>query len=576
MEKTGTEFLNRLYKDMHMSDVVMHTASPSDKPSDKIEKYLNRLERVHTKAKNHSTDVGIRLLKKFYYDHYVIKPENISNKYWQFLDSQYFNQRGVHMTEEEKFQHIQTIISDQKKSLDKWIDYLSSEDTRFYPTWAKYWAFQGMLNIGAYDNKNDVYKKRDKSTVAPFVDLNQEALAKVIDMVVQSVNQEQVEEVFQKLVENGNFRKLYTLLLSQGKAKVMSNTSTSGVWKKYEMGSDYHPLWESLQGKNTGWCTAGANTCKTQIAGGDFYVYYTFDEKGEATNPRLAIRMDGKDRIGEIRGIAKNQNIEPNFEEIVEEKIKDFPDRDKYKKRLHDTKMLTAVYKKYQNHEMFTKDDLLFIYGNVEGCGWQNDPRLNELRDVAFTNASDEMKSDYDVVRATVQQNGIILQYAGREMKSNLEIVMAAVQQNGIALQYASEEMKSNPAIVMAAVKQNYNAWEYATDEVKKDSEVVMTAIQSFNNLVNEYKKDHQINFNDLNNAIEDFGTPLRSTSAELRKNPEFMLEAVKVCEYVMIDADPRLKHDKQFILKEIQANQKVYLGEELKNDIDIKYSITQ
>ena len=156
MEKTGTEFLNRLYKDMHMSDVVMHTASPSDKPSDKIEKYLNRLERVHTKAKNHSTDVGIRLLKKFYYDHYVIKPENISNKYWQFLDSQYFNQRGVHMTEEEKFQHIQTIISDQKKSLDKWIDYLSSEDTRFYPTWAKYWAFQGMLNIGAYDNKNDI------------------------------------------------------------------------------------------------------------------------------------------------------------------------------------------------------------------------------------------------------------------------------------------------------------------------------------------------------------------------------------------------------------------------------------
>ena len=976
MEKTGTEFLNRLYKDMHMSDVVMHTASPSDKPSDKIEKYLNRLERVHTKAKNHSTDVGIRLLKKFYYDHYVIKPENISNKYWQFLDSQYFNQRGVHMTEEEKFQHIQTIISDQKKSLDKWIDYLSSEDTRFYPTWAKYWAFQGMLNIGAYDNKNDVYKKRDKSTVAPFVDLNQEALAKVIDMVVQSVNQEQIEEVFQKLVENGNFRKLYTLLLSQGKAKVMSNTSTSGVWKKYEMGSDYHPLWESLQGKNTGWCTAGANTCKTQIAGGDFYVYYTFDEKGEATNPRLAIRMDGKDRIGEIRGIAKNQNIEPNFEEIVEEKIKDFPDRDKYKKRLHDTKMLTAVYKKYQNHEMFTKDDLLFIYGNVEGCGWQNDPRLNELRDVAFTNASDEMKSDYDVVRATVQQNGIILQYAGREMKSNLEIVMAAVQQNGIALQYASEEMKSNPeivmtavqqnyqalayaskelkdnpkivtvaiqqngsalasagmdvrnnpeiimiavqkngeslqyasdeiktnaaivmeavkqnynalqyasdemksnptivmeavkqsynalqyasgdlksnlafmleavqqngfalayaseelksnseivmasvqqnysalqyasdeiksnpeivmeavkqnynaleyasdaiksnptivmeavkqnynalqyasdamksnheiileavkqnyraleyagkelksnpeifleavkqnysalqyageelksnseffleavkqdyrtfeyageepknnsavvmevvkqdgyslvyasdamksnlaivkeavkqnynvfqyaseelrnnpeivieavkqdgftlqyagidvrnnpeiimiavqedgeslqyaseemksnpAIVMAAVKQNYNAWEYATDEVKKDSEVVMTAIQSFNNLVNEYKKDHQINFNDLNNAIEDFGTPLRSTSAELRKNPEFMLEAVKVCEYVMIDADPRLKHDKQFILKAIQANPNVYLGEEWKNDIDIKNAITQ
>ncbi len=48
------------------------------------------------------------------------------------------------------------------------------KDARFFPTWAKYWAFQGMLNIGAYDNKNEVYKRRDKSTVAPFVDLNQE------------------------------------------------------------------------------------------------------------------------------------------------------------------------------------------------------------------------------------------------------------------------------------------------------------------------------------------------------------------------------------------------------------------
>ena len=219
MEKSGTEFLHRLYKDMHMSDVVMHTASPSDKPSEKIEKYLDRLERVHEKAMNHPTNTGIRSLKKFYYDHYAIKPENISDKYWQFLDSQYFEQRGVHMTEEEKSQHIQTILMDQKTSLDKWIDYLSSEDARFYPTWAKYWAFQGMLKIGSYDNKNDVYKRRDKSTVAPFVDLNPEALAKVIDMVVQSVNQEQVEENFQQLVENGNFQKLYTLLLSRSKKK---------------------------------------------------------------------------------------------------------------------------------------------------------------------------------------------------------------------------------------------------------------------------------------------------------------------------------------------------------------------
>ena len=660
-----------------MSDVVMHTASPSDKPSEKIEKYLDRLERVHEKAMNHPTDTGIRSLKKFYYNHYVIQPENISDKYWQFLDSQYFEQYGIHLNERLKQQHIQTILTDQKTSLDKWIDYLSSNDARFFPTWAKYWAFQGMLNIGAYDNKNEVYKRRDKSTVAPFVDLNQEVLAKVIDMIVQSVNQEQVEENFQQLVENGNFQKIYTLLLKQHKEKIMFNANTAGVWKKYDMGSDYHPLWESLQGKNTGWCTAGADTCKKQLAGGDFYVYYTYDEKGEATNPRLAIRMDGKNQIGEIRGIAQDQNIEPNFEEIVEEKIQDFADRDKYKKRLHDTKMLTTMYKKYQNHELLTKDDLLFIYGSVEGCGWHNDPRLNELREVALKTASGELKNNPEVVMAAVRQNyhaleyaseelksnpefmlevvkqnglaleyaseelksdskivmaavkqyhqalqyasdeiksnfefvkkvvnlnglalrfasdelknnpeivmlavtksyGIALQYASKNLKNNPEIVMAALKPNGAAFAFASEELKSNPEFVMTAVQQNYSVLEYAGAEVKNNPAVVMTAIQSFNNLVDEYRKDSQTDFNQLRNEIEDCGTPLRCASDELRKNPEFMLEAIKACEYVMIDADPTLKQDKKFVLKAIQVNPNVYLGEEWKDDVDIRNAIVQ
>ncbi len=33
------------------------------------------------------------------------------------------------------------------------------------------------------------------------------------------------------------------------------------------------------------------------------------------------------------------------------------------------------------------------------------------------------------------------------------------------------------------------------------------------------------------------------------------MLEAIKACEYVMIDADPTLKQDKQFVLQAIQTN---------------------
>ena len=48
--------------------------------------------------------------------------------------------------------------------------------------------------------------------------------------------------------------------------------------------------------------------------------------------------------IGEIRGIAKDQNLEPEMEKVVEEKIKKFPDKDKYYKKVNDMKLLTNIY----------------------------------------------------------------------------------------------------------------------------------------------------------------------------------------------------------------------------------------
>ena len=65
------KILNKLYKDMHMSGIVMNTAEKSDTPSGKIDRYLNRLEGIHdiARANEHKMD----LLKRFYYDKYVIK-----------------------------------------------------------------------------------------------------------------------------------------------------------------------------------------------------------------------------------------------------------------------------------------------------------------------------------------------------------------------------------------------------------------------------------------------------------------------------------------------------------------------
>ena len=258
-----------------------------------------------------------------------------------------------------------------------------SEDAKVYPFWAKYWAFQGMLKLGTYDKAKGIFNKRDKNTISPFVDLNREALAMSIDLMIKILNKEEIDDKeLENLVKTGSFQKIYTHILT----KVLNNNKNIikrniGEWVKYNQGSDHLPLVKSLEGYNTGWCTAGECTAKNQLKNGDFYVYYTLDENDEYKVPRVAIRMEyGK--IGEIRGIAKDQNLESEMEEVVKEKIKDFPDKEEYYRKVNDMKLLTHIYKKHNENKELTKEELRFLYEideNIMGFGYGHDPRIKEI-----------------------------------------------------------------------------------------------------------------------------------------------------------------------------------------------------
>lgn len=99
---------------------------------------------------------------------------------------------------------------------------------------------------------------------------------------------------------------------------------------------------------------------------------------GECVVPRLAIRMDGTHQIGEIRGVAKNQNIENHLEEVLEQKLEEFSDKEHYQRRIQDAKMLTEIYKK----EDLTKEEIRFLYETdraIEQFGYQEDPRIKKI-----------------------------------------------------------------------------------------------------------------------------------------------------------------------------------------------------
>ena len=379
----GEKFLDKVYKDLHLSEIVMHTANKSDDKYQKIEKYMQRLEDVTKKACEHDK---INLIKKYYYKKYVIKEQNVPESYFKKQEKIALDRGYGHVKYDEKTkkQEIEHIINEQKKSLDMWLDYLFSKDTDMYPTWFKYYVFQGMLKLGYLDKEKNSYTKRTESTVKPFIELNREALSIIYSELIKVLNKENiVDKKLNELINNGSFSKLYSYaVLKLDSVKDDGFKSDDGIWKKYNKGSNPEILFNDINGKGTGWCTAGGiKTASNHINGGDFHVYYTKDREGNYTKPRIAIRMEGN-QIAEIRGISENQNIEANMEKVVDKKLEEFPDRDKYKKKVKDMEMLTYIYTKHENKGELTKTDLRFLYeidDKITGFGYARDPRIEEL-----------------------------------------------------------------------------------------------------------------------------------------------------------------------------------------------------
>ena len=389
MNKEEIKFIDRLYRDLYLSDSVEKHTKSKDKYK-RLNEYITYLEEIHNGMISHN---HIDTLKKMYYDKYVIKEEDIPNSYYKH-EQEIALERGyghIEIGSIEKEELNKVIINDQKKSLNNWLDYFLNEDSNYIPFWAKYWAFQGMLKLGNFDKEKGKYSKRTKHTISKFADLNREALALSIDTLLKYLDKKTInDKELEQLIKTGSFQSIYTYTTN----KLLSNSQNIvkrnyGKWIKYNKGrlEDAKKLAESLQGYNTGWCTAGESTAISQVCGGDnyiggdFYVYYTLDENDEYKVPRIAIRMEGNS-IGEIRGIASGQNIEPDMEEVVKEKIKDFPDKDEYYKKVSDMEMLTKIYKKHNNNEELTKEELTFLYeldDEIEGFGYEDDPRVEEI-----------------------------------------------------------------------------------------------------------------------------------------------------------------------------------------------------
>jgi hypothetical protein len=406
------EFLNK-FPGLGKAEEVMSAKKRTERRTGKkvsgdfaslIQNYLDRF----TEHKNllaeikddRSRERAIERFKSIIMDKFITKYESIPDNYWREKDEKggmgsFYRELYEHglsadwedMDEEEKEKykrnHAETLIEDQRGSLEEWVDYfLDDELSGDIPDYLKYWIFRSIVNLQEYEKPQNWAKeargekkeateltaetieektfgkfpRRTKNSLKKFPDLHPEALRYVTDALVEKHKgqghkfgydiSEKERERFKTYLEQESFAKLYAWAMESFNPIPQELLPvTEGKWVKYKQGSNTSEVVKTLKGKGTGLCIAGKGAANEYLKTGDLYIYYSNDEKGNPTFPRIAIHAKG-DQIAEMRGIAHKQNLDPYMSEVASAELAEFGNGEQYEGKSQDMKKLTEIENK--------------------------------------------------------------------------------------------------------------------------------------------------------------------------------------------------------------------------------------
>ena len=355
----GEKFLLKLYRELYAKDSVKHSGTISDDKYELISKYLKRLEGTEKIFASEHKEL-IKLLKKKYYDKYVIKREDIKNSMEDTKDK---------------------IIKSQQESLDNWLDYLMKEE-KSYPMWARYWAFQGMLKLGKHDKDTNSFATRSKRTTYPFIELNKEALKQTMNLIITAVDNNKVDDItLEELIDNGNFGKIYAYNIKKQLEKQNRINTDEGIWKTYWNG-EAKRLVEDIYAKNTGWCISSEAISNNYLDMGNMYIYYTKDELGDYTIPRICIRKENI-YVVEVKGVLDDKgNLEASMIDIAIKELDKLKNGESFKQIGENLKKLAEIVEKVKKRKELSTEDLVFIYeinGPIKTYTIYDDPRIKQI-----------------------------------------------------------------------------------------------------------------------------------------------------------------------------------------------------
>ncbi len=226
---SNPEFLRQKYQVEKTEDVERAVAARERKgsrvrntPEERIQAYLGRLDTILNppKLEGHENfdrkERNLSMMKRFMHDALIVKPNVATDEYLghqqkqaralghgdteipdevrdQIARAVEASAKGSDIKDEiqdfenEQKQMVEEIVAkidDQKRSLDKWIDYLATDDAQAaYPDWFRYWAMRSVTGLSSFDKDTKVFPSRDEETMNPFPELDQAVLGKVRDHV---------------------------------------------------------------------------------------------------------------------------------------------------------------------------------------------------------------------------------------------------------------------------------------------------------------------------------------------------------------------------------------------------------
>lgn len=222
---------------------------------------------------------------------------------------------------------------------------------------------------------------------------------------------------------------------------------TKNGWQKFDQANtEAAAIALNAGAAGTSWCTgASMVTARDQIERGDFYIYY------KDGRPEVAVRMEGEDKIAEIRGNTPDQWLTPEQQDIAAEFLKtsDFEGARDFLEETEKKSTLTRIFSGKEVpgdslvfSELINEDDTeldthfsrhLFSFDELDGYASHLRPAPSEK---TFTNLSElidriankDMAEGYFIANVNFINDRGEVRYRGRTIKDikSSDVVRAA------------------------------------------------------------------------------------------------------------------------------------------------------